>query len=168
MWSNYPMRTFHRDLYAFQLSAYVQWRLDFQEGLLTRLHLKLLKDPNPYLEQYLEKLQVLSYDMLYGERAVWGGENPYAPKRLHMGTEPITLTGWETEGEVLLLKGENFTPCSKVFWNGQRQESWFLDAHTLLMTHFPPEPGELYVAQLTDSGAELSRTPAIGYAVGED
>ncbi len=164
IWNNYGLRAYNKDLQAYQLGAELMGLLGYDEGVLTKLH-----QSRGSMDEaaYQQRLELLEYDMLYGERAVWGGENPYAPKRLHMGTEPITLTGWETEGEVLLLKGENFTPCSKVFWNGQRQESWFLDAHTLLMTHFPPEPGELYVAQLTDSGAELSRTPAIGYAAGE-
>ena len=36
-------------------------------------------------------MQVLIYDMLYGDMEVYGGENPYQPTELVMGIRPITL-----------------------------------------------------------------------------
>lgn len=67
------------------------------------------------------------------------------------------------QGEVLLLKGERFTPCSEALFNGRRVDSWFFDEQTLLLTQPPREPGSFCVAQFTDSGAELSRTEEIEY-----
>ena len=160
IWSNYGLRGYNKDLAAYQLGAEALALLGCDEGVLPKLHRSRGEMPE---EEYQRRLELLEYDMLYGGRSVWDGENPYPPKALVMGTEPIVLTGWEMQGEVLLLKGERFTPCSKALFNGQRVDSWFFDEQTLLLTQPPREPGSFCVAQFTDSGAELSRTEEIEY-----
>ncbi len=160
IWSNYGLRGYNKDLMAYQLGAEALRLLGYEGGVLTKLHQSREEMDEA---SYQRRLELAEYDMLYGERSVWGGENPYAPTDLVMGTEPIVLTGWETKGEVLLITGERFTPCSKVLFNGQRLDSRFFDEHTLLLTQPLREEGALCVAQFTDSGAELSRTEELAF-----
>lgn len=167
MWSNYPMRTFHRDLYAFQLSAYVQWRLDFQEGLLTRLHIKLLKDPNPYLEQYLEKLKVLSYDMLYGEQFCWDGKNPYEPTELTFGYYDVSISSIHairdpgTNVFYLSVYGENLTPYCSIYVNGTRQsETIYVSENELFLPRITLAEGDTLSIGIYSDGRLLRQSAA--------
>lgn len=127
IWSNFPMPAVHRDLYAFQLSAYVQERLDFHEGLLTRLHIKHLKDSDSDFDQYLEDLQVLSYDMLYGKQFCWDGVNPYEPTELTFGYFDVSISSVHAIREpgtntfYLSVYGDNLTPYCNIYVNGTRQ-----------------------------------------------
>ena len=167
IWSNFPMREMHRDLYAFQLGAYVQERLGFQEGLLTRLHIKLLEDPNPYLEQYLEKLRVLSYDMLYGEQFCWDGVNPYKPTELTFGYYDVSISSIHEIREpgsnvyYLSVYGENLTPYCSVYVNGTRQsETIFVSETELFLPRVTLNDGDTLSIGIYNDGRLLRQSGA--------
>ena len=167
IWSNFPMREMHRDLYAFQLGAYVQERLGFQEGLLTRLHIKLLEDPNPYLEQYLEKLRVLSYDMLYGEQFCWDGVNPYKPTELTFGYYDVSISSIHEIREpgsnvyYLSVYGENLTPYCSVYVNGTRQsETIFVSETELFLPRVTLNDGNTLSIGIYNDGRLLRQSGA--------
>lgn len=121
IWTNYPFEKQDRDLEAYQLSSYVMWLLGFQNGILTKYH-QLFEGQ----EDYLEGLQMLEYDMLYGEQEIYDGENPYQATQLQMGTEPVQIFSvYESAKEnCILVRGRNFTEYSYVRINGKevRQE----------------------------------------------
>ena len=121
VWTNYPLEKQDRDLEAYQLSAYVMKLLGYQNGTLTKYHQLFEKQ-----EDYLEGLEMLEYDMLYGKQEVYDGKNPYQPTKLQMGTEPVQIFSiLESEEEnCILVRGRNFTEYSFVRINGKevRQE----------------------------------------------
>lgn len=88
VWSSFDMEAEHRDLEAYQLYSYVLDRLDIHDGIINGFH-QTQKD----CELYLEELEILEYDMLYGDQSCYNGENPYAPTDMQMGIDPIILTG---------------------------------------------------------------------------
>ena len=77
-------------------------------------------------KEYLEGLNLLEYDMLYGEQEVYNGKNPYQPTELQMGTEPVQIfsANDSEEENCILVRGRNFTEYSVVMVNGKevRQE----------------------------------------------
>ncbi|MDO4318458.1 MAG: sulfatase-like hydrolase/transferase [Lachnospiraceae bacterium] len=126
MWSNFEMEAEHRDLHAYQLSAYVMNRLNYHEGLVSKLHQKFFEDGD---ESYLEKLTLLSYDMLYGEMYCFDGENPYEPTDIVYGFRDVLLNSVEViydEDEkigYLTVIGENFSPYTDIYINGERYKN---------------------------------------------
>ena len=67
-------------------------------------------------DAYLHKMQVLEYDMLYGDHATTGGVNPYEPTKLQMGVLPIELRSATASGDgKLYVGGSNFTAFSVVY-----------------------------------------------------
>ena len=149
IWSNFRLDAADRDLAAFQLSAHVLGLCQFDNGLLTKLHQSYETDPD-----YLSNLELLEYDMLYGDHIVYNGEIPYAPTELKMGVSEIAVYNLTVYDEAAYISGAGFTPYSAVFINGEKQESDYINAHTLRIAGFDAEPGcEVVVSQL--AGTEV-------------
>ena len=91
LWSNFQMEKQDKNVEAYQLGAYVMQRMGINEGIMFRYHQKYFKEQNANESAYLDSMAVIEYDMLYGDKEVFGGENPYQPKNLKMGILPITL-----------------------------------------------------------------------------
>lgn len=153
IWSNFDLVDERRDLSAYQLSAYVFELLGFDNGLLTRLHQHYL----PTGEDYSEALQLLEYDMIYGEQTVYEGEYPYQATELRMGLSEIAIHSVRTGEKILSVYGENFTESSYVYVNGDRKHTEFVSPGELLALISVEEGDEITVAQLS-SGEPVSET----------
>ena len=75
IWSNTGLEKQDRNLNAYQLSAYVQERLGLCSGTLAALHQHYNYDITN--EEYERALELLEYDMIYGDMHVYGGQCPY-------------------------------------------------------------------------------------------
>jgi len=111
LWSNFKMEKTNRDLEAYQLTSYIMERLNFDNGILTKFHQRYVDKPD-----YQEELKLLQYDMLYGDRSVYKGENPYKEKTVKMGVLDVVISDVSEKGQVLFVAGENFTPSSVVYF----------------------------------------------------
>jgi len=109
MWSNFPMPVQDKDLYSYQLGAEVLNRLGIHEGYLTKYHQDHSKDSS-----YKANLKALQYDMLYGKEYLFGGKSPFSPTKLKMGIKDIKVDSIVEVGGKYYIKGENFTPFSKI------------------------------------------------------
>lgn len=116
IWTNYGLAKQDRDLEAYQLSSYVMRLLGLRNGILTKYHQMFAKD-----EDYLKGLEMLEYDMLYGDREIYGGSNPYEATNLQMGTVPVQIYAAikSEEEDCILIRGRNFTEYSQVTINGE-------------------------------------------------
>jgi phosphoglycerol transferase MdoB-like AlkP superfamily enzyme len=86
IWSNYGLEKEDIDLQAYQLSAAVFDRLGISEGYIMKFHQAKHNDAD-----YLKKLKVLEYDILYGDKQIYGGKVPYVATDLKMGIDDITI-----------------------------------------------------------------------------
>lgn len=126
IWSNFRLRKVDTDLRAYQLGATVLGRLGIEEGILTKFH-----ETQQGTSDYLMNLKALQYDMLYGKQYVYGGVVPYKPVDMKMGILDIKVTGaFELDGHAY-VKGQNFTPYSKITIDGNILNTVFLDSSTL-------------------------------------
>lgn len=147
MWSNFDMEVEHRDLYSYQLAAYVMGRLNYNEGLITKFHQAQLEDST---SNYLEQLNLLSYDMLYGNMYCWNGVNPYAPTELTYGHRDLVLSEVHTiydeseETYYLQVFGEYFTSYAEIFINGERQkDTIYVSEEELFLPDVKLEDGDI-------------------------
>ena len=172
IWSNFALPAENRTLEAYQLYSYVMERLGISDGILNAFH-----QTQKNSEQYLEDLEVLEYDILYGNKQAYGGENPYQPTDMQMGISPIHLTsiqafadssssGDKTDGQdkessfpfpfgqkdekiyTVFLLGYGFTPYSFVQVNGKPASTMFLSGNVLsAIMPLPEEGDEITVVQ---------------------
>ncbi|PKM93581.1 MAG: arylsulfatase [Firmicutes bacterium HGW-Firmicutes-1] len=153
LWSNFPMEQTNRDLNAYQLNAYVMERLGYDEGILTKFHQTYEGEPD-----YQEELEILQYDMLYGDRNVFQGENPYIEKTIQMGVFEVVVTNVLEKGEVIFIEGENFTPWSVVYIEEEPMETLYIDENTLIVPYEIFTDQGIYVAQVSDNNKILSQS----------
>jgi hypothetical protein len=121
MTSNFNMVKIDEDLASYQLSSMLFERLGIQSGILNWYHQTRKNYGN-----YLDNLEILQYDMLYGENYIYGGENPFLSTDLKMGVRDIKVNKIFNFGESTYVVGENFTPYSKVAVNGDFVDTVFV------------------------------------------
>ena len=163
MWTNFPMEAEHRDLHSYQLSSYVQERLGYHEGLITRLHQSYLRGELEDEEGYLNELQVLSYDMLYGEKYCWSGVNPYEKTNLKFGFYDMTphalhpVYDKNNEEYYLTVYGSDFTPYCYVYINGEREkDTIFVSPTELFLPRITLKDGDLITVGAYNDGNTYS------------
>ncbi|MDU2491385.1 MAG: LTA synthase family protein [Clostridium celatum] len=177
VWSNFDMPKNDQDLTAYQLTSSVLNSLDIDNGVLTKFHNQFKNTPN-----YLADLKLLQYDMLYGEKYIYNGSNPFIATDLKMGTYDISITDVyeetttteevevlegiepsedsetieeidELEGKNnLVVKGENFNEFSKVYINGKYNKTVFIDSNTLMVNDITLEPNSSIVVTQRTTG----------------
>ena len=133
IWSNFQMEKRNQDVEAYQLGAMVMQRLGIQEGIMFRYHQKYFAEEKPNETAYLDSMAVIEYDILYGDRMVYEGENPYLPTRLKMGVRPISITQAEFTEDGLTVSGENFNEYSILIINGRQYEPDEFSQGTLVL-----------------------------------
>jgi len=133
--------------------------LGFSGGVVTKLHQSA--DPGDTGEEYLGKLELLEYDMLYGDRQAFEGEFPYRRTDMRMGSRNVTVTGAVREYHRLLVTGENFTEFSKIVAGDQALDTLFIDSeHIAARVEDNMTFDSFCVAQVDRDNVELSRTGA--------
>ena len=165
IWSNQsqkeirPMKNTRKDLYSYQLYSYLFGRLGMNQGVLTKFHQKYSIEG-----EYEEEFETLMYDMLYGDREVYGGINPYETTEMQMGIAPIEISKVDLIGGSIYVHGKNFTEYSKVMINDKKQETVYLNRNTLMVSDVPLEDNDrVYVAQMAGRSEQLSRTQELVY-----
>lgn len=158
IWDNMGLERSDGDLYAYQLSASVLERLGMAGGVITRYHQQMAGR-----QDYEEGLQLLEYDMLYGDFYCYGGSNPYTATALQMGIDPVRVDHAAWADGVLTAEGENFTDWSRLTVDGGELDTVLAADGTIsAQLDEPPEPdAAITVRQRSvDKTTVLSETEA--------
>lgn len=155
IWDNFGLKKQDMDLYAYQLGAEVLDRIGVHEGVLTKYHQDHRKDAG-----YLANLKALQYDTLYGKNYIFGGKNPYEPTNMKMGVREIKVEQVVKVGKKYYIKGQNFTPFSKISIDGEVLDTIFLGPSVLgLLEEVKPEDvSKMKVSQVEKNNEILSTT----------
>ena len=154
MWDNIGLERIEKDYNAYQLGSMVMQRLGYTNGLLNKYHQEMVNKID-----YETELELLQYDVLYGNKDAYNGINPYLKKTMMMGVNPITVSGAKAMGEAVFVTGYNFTKWSEVYFNGKQKNTIYLDENTLIVTGAELTAGmKIKVSQVTDTGKKLSTT----------
>ncbi|MGN1266754.1 MAG: LTA synthase family protein [Dorea sp.] len=123
IWDNIGLEEEDRNVPSYQLMADVFERLGIHSGTIFNYH-----QQRRQTKDYLADLELLQYDILFGEQYVYDGDAPITEGHMLMGINEVTLTGIvENLDGSYSLYGENFTKQSKVHVNGEKQSSTFLN-----------------------------------------
>ena len=110
IWDNFGLERKVDNIASYQIGAEVLDRIGIHEGNVIRYHQTRRNSRN-----YQSDLEMLQYDMLYGEKYVYGGVCPYQTKPVQMGLEPVELerVGRLPDGSWMFY-GKNFTAASRI------------------------------------------------------
>ncbi len=172
IWSNFELEAEDKNLQSYQLSSRVLQVLDIEAGIMPQYHMYRQDE-----EDYMEKMQLLMYDMLYGSMEVYEGINTYEPTNMQMGIDPIHIQdiyikdSLITEDELLLyVFGQGFTEWSNIAINGETVETVFLNNQLLATTEFPKSKDGIYRITVRQQGNDefvLSETEIVEYSLEE-
>lgn len=132
IWDNFGLEKKDENLAAYQIAAEVMDRVGIHEGTIFRYHQARRNTKN-----YQVDLETLQYDILYGERYVYDGKNPFKRTKMRLGLYDVTLDAMEEISEVnhsYYIYGTNFTPSSEVQLNGEWYETIYINTTTLMIT----------------------------------
>lgn len=121
MWANFPFEKQDEDLYCYQIGAKLLNRLGIHNGTLTTLHQNHINDDN-----YKEELHALQYDMLYGDKIIYGGKDIWKPTDMKMGVRDIKIESVVKIGDRYYIRGQNFTESSRVNLNDEILDTVYL------------------------------------------
>lgn len=151
IYTNYEYHIDDKDLTTYQLGSYILDTIGCETGILNALH--QTKDSN---DQYYDYLEMLEYDMLFGERYIWNKENPYSKTEIKFGYDDITINSYLYENNVLTIYGENFNMNSYIYINDKKQESMYINSNTLVIEDIDIDSGDIIVlSQLADNNMVL-------------
>ena len=145
IWSNFDIEAEDRDLCTYQLAAYVQDKLGFSSGQLTKFHQTF-----GTTDEYEEYLQILEYDIIEGEMLTYGGTNPFQAPDMTFGVEKITVTEAQVMDKTLYVAGVNFNEHSAVYINGHHKNTEYLNSTSLMVNGVDLKDGDIItVAQMS-------------------
>lgn len=164
IWDNIGLKKEDRNIPAYQIMADVFERLDIHSGTVFNYHQERRKTKN-----YLGDLELLQYDILYGEQYVYDGELPITEGHMMMGVKDVALTSIVPYLEKgYSLYGENFTKSSKVYVNGTKQKSTFLNNTRIVLPETELVDGDvIHVSQVGSSNTIFRTTNDYIYQNGE-
>lgn len=134
-WNNMNLPKNDMDLTAYQLLSYITGQVDIHKGTLFKYHQDYLNAGySNNNETYLSGLENLQYDLLYGNRYFYHGEELHPASDLVLGIEDVKINSVATIGNILYVYGENFTASTKVFINDEQCETEFVSTECMAIS----------------------------------
>lgn len=139
-WNNFGLEKKDTDLTSYQLMAEILDQLGIHIGTMFQYH--QMRDTYASEEEYINGMELLQYDILYGDHYVYGGENPYPATDIVMGTQDVVISGISRIGEYYFVRGENFTKWSKIYINEEKMSTKYLSSNLLRLKEKDMPEGE--------------------------
>lgn len=153
-WNNFGLAKEDADLTSYQLMANAMDQMGIHEGTLFAAH-QTQRDS----ETYLKDFEQLQYDLLYGERYAYNGEDKYPASDLVMGIDDVKIQIIRNTAEgKIYISGSNFTPWTKIYVNGTKVSTAFISSSMLRISEDDVEDGDTITANIVGSSNTIFRT----------
>ena len=155
IWDNIGLEKEDRNIAAYQLVADVLDRLDIHSGTVFNYHQQRQETKN-----YLSDLELLQYDIMYGKQYVYEDSGrPITEGHMVMGVKDAEITEvLEQLDGTCSIYGENFTKQSKVYINGDKQDTTFMNNTRLDLLETDLEDGDTIMVAQVGSSNTIFRT----------
>ena len=157
IWDNIGLEKEDRNIASYQSGAIL---LDdaglSHEGILFDYQQTVSEDD----PSYLDDMEAIAYDMLYGKNYVFGGNSPYQPSDMKMGHKDISIKEIKKIGDRYYIRGSNFTERSIISLNGKQLSTVYLSPTLLALNEAvdPDDIEKLEVSQVDKSEEEILTT----------
>ncbi|MCR5677294.1 MAG: LTA synthase family protein [Agathobacter sp.] len=160
-WNNMGLEKQDADLYAYQLLASVTDSVGIHEGTIWKYHQNELANNEAKLDRdaYLNGLENLQYDLLYGDRFAYNGEDLYPATELVMGIDEVVIEKAQRFeiSNALMLTGSSFTPWTRVYVNDSRVDSVLIDGKHMRISLDDVEDGDVIQMKVLGSSNSVFR-----------
>lgn len=155
IWDNIGLEKKDGNYAAYQIMSEVFDRLDIHSGTVFNYHQQRHQS-----KDYLADLELLQYDILYGEQYVYEESgNPITEGHMVMGVNDTLVTGLvEQMDDTYSIYGENFTKQSKVYINGEKQSTSFLNNTRIDLKDSELKDGDVVMVAQVGSSNTIFRT----------
>ena len=164
IWDNIGLQKDDKNIPAYQLLSEVLNRLDIHSGTVFNYHQQRKGTKN-----YLSDLELLQYDILYGKQYVYNGKAPITEGHMVMGIRNVSLSSIVPQlNSGYSLYGENFTKYSRVYVNGEKQKSSFLNNTRINLSETELKDGDvIQVGQVGSSDTIFRMSDKYTYQNGQ-
>lgn len=164
IWDNIGLQKDDKNIPAYQLMSEVLNRLDIHSGTVFNYHQQRKGTKN-----YLSDLELLQYDILYGKQYVYNRKAPITEGHMVMGIRNVSLSSIVPQlNSGYSLYGENFTKYSRVYVNGEKQKSSFLNNTRINLSETELKDGDvIQVGQVGSSDTIFRMSDKYTYQNGQ-
>lgn len=164
IWDNIGLQKDDKNIPAYQLMSEVLNRLDIHSGTVFNYHQQRKGTKN-----YLSDLELLQYDILYGKQYVYNEKAPITEGHMVMGIRNVSLSSIVPQlNSGYSLYGENFTKYSRVYVNGEKQKSSFLNNTRINLSETELKDGDvIQVGQVGSSDTIFRMSDKYTYQNGQ-
>ena len=155
IWDNIGLEKKDGNYPAYQIMAEVLERLDIHTGTVFNYHQQRHQSKN-----YLADLELLQYDILYGDRYVYEESGaPITEGHMVMGVKDTSITNLieQIDGSYSIY-GENFTKQTKIYINDEKQATTFLNNTRVDLKKSELKDGDIVQAAQVGSSNTIFRT----------
>ena len=155
IWDNIGLEKKDSNLAAYQIMADVFERLDIHSGTVFNYHQQRRQS-----KDYLADLELLQYDIMYGEQYVYEESGaPIMEGHMVMGVKDAHITDLVAQSDgTYSVYGDNFTKQSKVYINGEKQTTKFLNNTRLDLRESELSDGDTVMVAQVGSSNTIFRT----------
>jgi len=190
-WNNMGIEKNDKDLYAYQLMSDILDQVGFHDGTMVSYHQTQLAKakrlgidmtkPETFTENeevssteteeepvetfdfdaYIDGIELLQYDILYGDRFCYEGEYKYPPTDIVMGIDDVVITDMYLSPDIenrVVLKGEGFTMWSRVYVNGEKVGTEYVSGNEIMISTSRIEDGDTVVVNQNGSKNTIFRS----------
>ena len=161
-WNNFGLEKNDKELYAYQLMADIFNQIGVHDGTMVAYHQTQLDNPDK--QAYLDGIEQLQYDILYGNRYCYNGDiNKYPATDIIMGIDDVVISEMypyqDEEGtKWVVLKGESFTQWSRVYVNGEKIGTTYVSGNELRIKASKISDGDSVVVNQNGSKSTIFRS----------
>lgn len=154
-WNNFGLAKEDADLYAYQLLAHVTDSLGIHKGTVMTYH-----QTQTDRDTYMDGLNNLQYDILYGSRYCYDGEDQYPATDIVMGIDDVEITAIaeNAEEDRVTILGTHFTKWSKVYVNGTKVSTTYNNGNSLSIAKKNISDGDVVVVCQVGSSNSIFRS----------
>lgn len=146
VWSNFTVDTEDADIHSYDLGTHVLDMIDFQGGVITRLHRN-----NRQENDYHTLIESVAYDMLFGNKYAYGGEFPYEVPSMRYGWKSITADTAYLQNGSLFVVGDGFTESSVILVDEKKKNTVYV-SDELLVAVGVDKCEAVGIAQVSENG----------------
>lgn len=137
------------DIEASEMSVKLLNALNLNMGYAQKAHI-LYED-----EEMDDKLTLIAYDMLFGDRFIYNGESPVILSDMKMGVDVISIKEVKNDGNGIIVTGENFNEYSVVYMGDDGLNTTYIDRNTLMIPEAEASLGDGFTVKQVDKSHHI-------------
>lgn len=154
IWDNIGLEKTHGTIPTYQIMSNVMDRLGIHAGTMFNYHQENKDDP-----EYMTDLELLQYDLLFGDQYVYHDSPVITEGHIEMGKRDVKIVFSSVNDEgVYTIYGKNFTKWSQVYINGEKQTRKFINEHRLKLKKSTIEEWDVVTICQVGSSNTIFRT----------